>query len=277
MARVKWIKLFTDLFEDEKILMLSSLQKGESMIITWLKLLCLAGKINQNGAITYGNGKPYTSFLLSKVLQKPQEEVEEFLNIFEEYDMISRKDKVITISAWSKFQNVEALESIRKCRFKKEGEGRERKKEERRDIGISEDRIREREGEGEGEGEEKEKVLEKEKVPQPIAESKKATATTEQIKTLFPSIVIDTTPTHSIEDYSSALTEYNRSDFARKSFVTLSLLDRNLPRLSLGAYADYKKHNIDTSKMCIPQSYTKEEINSVFRDVRDIDVDNWDI
>ena len=144
---------------------------------------------------------------------------------------------------------------------------------ERRDIGI---RV-EREEREEKKKEKKEKVLEKEKATQPIAESKKATATTEQIKALFPSIVIDTTPTHSIEDYSSALTEYNRSDFARKSFVTLSLLDRNLPRLSLGAYADYKKHNIDTSKMCIPQSYTKEEINSVFRDVRYIDVDNWDI
>ncbi|MBO5774198.1 MAG: DnaD domain protein, partial [Clostridia bacterium] len=33
----------------------------------------------------------------------------------------------------------------------------------------------------------------------------------------------------------------------------------------------------DSKDMVIKQVYTKEEIDSVFRDVRDIDVDNWDI
>ena len=83
MARVKWIKLFTDLFEDEKILMLSSLQKGESMIITWLKLLCLAGKINQNGAIVNAKGEPYTINALVKILQKPRESLSRAITIFE--------------------------------------------------------------------------------------------------------------------------------------------------------------------------------------------------
>ena len=276
MARVKWIKLFTDLFEDEKILMLNALPGGESKIIIWLKLLCLAGKINDNGAITFDGSKPYTPEMLSKIFKKPLPAVINTLDVFEEYGMISRENGVIKISSWRKFQNVDALNSIRKNK-RKNGEGK--RKEERRDIEMREERKREgeEEGEGEGEGEKKEKVLEKESGTPGLSVKDKRPATPEEIRTLFPSLILDTTPTHTYLEYSSALSEYNRSDFAKKSFLTLSLLDRHLSRLRLGFYADYAKTLSDTSKMCMPQTYTKEEIDSVFRNVADIDVDNWDI
>ena len=259
MARVKWIKLFTDLFEDEKILMLNSLPGGESKIIIWLKLLCLAGKINDNGAITFDGSKPYTPEMLSKIFKKPLPAVINTLDVLEEYGMISRENGVIKISAWQDYQNIDTLNSIRKNK-RKNGEGK--RKEERRDI---------------EEAEEKEKVLEKESGMPGLSVKDKRPATQEEIRTLFPSLILDTTPTHTYLEYSSALSEYNRSDFAKKSFLTLSLLDRHLSRLRLGFYADYAKTLSDTSKMCMPQTYTKEEIDSVFRDVADIDVDNWDI
>lgn len=271
MARVKWIKLFTNFFEDEKILMLNSLPGGESKIIIWLKLLCLAGKSNDNGAITFDGSKPYTPEMLSKIFKKTLPAVINALDVLEEYGMISREDGVIKISAWQDYQNIDTLNSIRKNK-RKNGEGK--RKEERRDIEMREERIREGEEEGE---EEKEKVLEKESGTLGLSVKDKRPATQEEIRTLFPSLILDTTPTHTYLEYSSALSEYNRSDFAKKSFLTLSLLDRHLSRLRHGLYADYAKTLSDTSKMCMPQTYTKEEIDSVFRDVADIDVDNWDI
>lgn len=112
----------------------------------------------------------------------------------------------------------------------------------------------------------KEKVLEKESPP---------SAT--ELKELFD-IYFDTTPTFSMERYLQAKKEYDKSEFARKSFKSISILDRHLDRLIAGAYQDFHRspkrefiHDI------MPQTYTQEEIDSVFRDVRDIDIDNWDI
>lgn len=112
----------------------------------------------------------------------------------------------------------------------------------------------------------KEKVLEKESPP---------SAT--ELKELFD-IYFDTTPTFSMERYLQAKKEYDKSEFARKSFKSISILDRHLDRLIAGAYQDFHRspkrefiHDI------MPQTYTQEEINSVFRNVRDIDIDNWDI
>ena len=271
MARVKWIKLFTDLFEDEKIIMLSTRQNGESLILTWLKLLCLAGKINDGGAITIGEQKPYTAEMISSIFHKPLDETNSALDIFEEYDMISRKNGIVKILSWDRYQNVKSLKKIKEANANKQ---EEKRKEERRDIEIREERIREGEGEEEGE---KEKVSQKEKSAISTLPPQKATATESEVKTLFPSLIIDTTPAHTYSDYSSALYEYNRSEFARTSFKTLSLLDKHLLKITQGCYQDYKKSVMDSSKMFIPQTYTKEEIDSVFRDVKDIDIDNWDV
>ena len=49
MSDVKWIKICTDIFDDEKIILLETLPDSDSIIIIWFKLLCLAGKQNNKG------------------------------------------------------------------------------------------------------------------------------------------------------------------------------------------------------------------------------------
>lgn len=51
MADVKWIKITTDIFDDEKILLIESLPDSDSIIVIWFKLLCLAGKMNNSGVL----------------------------------------------------------------------------------------------------------------------------------------------------------------------------------------------------------------------------------
>ena len=46
MADVKWIKIATDIFDDEKILLIESLPDSYAIITAWFKLLCLAGKMD---------------------------------------------------------------------------------------------------------------------------------------------------------------------------------------------------------------------------------------
>ena len=49
MAEVKWIKIATDIFDDEKILLIESMPDSYAITTAWFKLLCLAGKQNNDG------------------------------------------------------------------------------------------------------------------------------------------------------------------------------------------------------------------------------------
>ena len=55
MADVKWIKITTDIFDDEKILLIESLPDAYAIITVWFKLLCLAGKMNNSGVVMMNN------------------------------------------------------------------------------------------------------------------------------------------------------------------------------------------------------------------------------
>ena len=64
MADVKWIKITTDIFDDEKILLIESLPESDSIIVVWFKLLCLAGKMNNSGVFMMNDSIAYTDEML---------------------------------------------------------------------------------------------------------------------------------------------------------------------------------------------------------------------
>ena len=46
MADIKWIKITTDMFDDEKIKVIEAMPDRDAILIIWIKLLTLAGKVN---------------------------------------------------------------------------------------------------------------------------------------------------------------------------------------------------------------------------------------
>ncbi|HFI0901946.1 TPA: phage replisome organizer N-terminal domain-containing protein, partial [Streptococcus suis] len=38
-SEIKWIKIVTDIFDDEKILLIESLPEADTIIVVWFKLL----------------------------------------------------------------------------------------------------------------------------------------------------------------------------------------------------------------------------------------------
>ena len=46
MNGVQWIKITTDIFDDEKIQLIESMPEGDTLIVIWFKILVLAGKQN---------------------------------------------------------------------------------------------------------------------------------------------------------------------------------------------------------------------------------------
>lgn len=109
MTDIKWIKIATDIFEDDKILMLETLENSESIILIWIKLLCLAGKNNNGGVFMLGK-KPYTTRTFATVFHMPEKLVKTALAEFEALDMIEMINGTVTIPKWDKHQSIDAYE-----------------------------------------------------------------------------------------------------------------------------------------------------------------------
>jgi predicted phage replisome organizer len=110
MAEVKWIKITTDIFDDEKILLIESLPEADSIIVVWFKLLCLAGKQNNCGVFMMGNSMPYTDSMLATIFRRKESTIKLALKTFQEFGMIEIIDGVITIPNWNKHQSLDSYE-----------------------------------------------------------------------------------------------------------------------------------------------------------------------
>lgn len=111
MADVKWIKITTDIFDDEKILLIESLPDAYSIIVVWFKLLCLAGKMNNSGVFMMNNQIAYTDKMLATIFRMKESTVQLALQTFEQFGMVEIIDGVITIPNWGKHQNLEQIEA----------------------------------------------------------------------------------------------------------------------------------------------------------------------
>lgn len=110
MADVKWIKIVTDIFDDEKILMIETLPSSDSIIVIWFKLLCLAGKMNNDGVMIMNNRITYTDEMLAAIFRRDVNTVRMAMQVFENYGMIEVINNVITIPNWNKHQTLDAYE-----------------------------------------------------------------------------------------------------------------------------------------------------------------------
>lgn len=110
MADVKWIKITTDVFDDEKILMIESMPSADSIIVIWFKLLAFAGKQNNDGVFLMSNRIAYTDEMLASIFRREINTVRLALKTFEEFGMIEIVDNVITIPNWNKHQTLDAYE-----------------------------------------------------------------------------------------------------------------------------------------------------------------------
>ena len=110
MADVKWIKITTDIFDDEKVLMIESMPSADSIIVIWFKLLTFAGKQNNDGVFLMSNRIAYTDEMLASIFRRDVNTIRLALKTFEQFGMIEIIDNVITIPNWNKHQTLDAYE-----------------------------------------------------------------------------------------------------------------------------------------------------------------------
>ena len=110
MAEIKWIKIVTDIFDDEKMLLIESLPSADSIIVIWFKLLCLAGKNNNSGVFLFNNSIPYTDEMLATIFRRDVNTVRLALKTFEEFGMVEIINGAVTIPNWDKHQSLDSYE-----------------------------------------------------------------------------------------------------------------------------------------------------------------------
>lgn len=128
MADVKWIKLCTDVFDDEKIQLIDGLPERDGILVIWFKLLCLAGKQNNGGVFMLNDKIAYTDEMLSTIFRRPLSTLRLALNTFESFGMVEIVNDTITIPNWNKHQSLDKLEQAKEKNRKRVAKHREKQK-----------------------------------------------------------------------------------------------------------------------------------------------------
>lgn len=114
MAKISWIKLSVNIFDDEKIKLIRKMPEGNSIILIWIQLLCMAGKTNDNGAVYMGQNMYYTDEMLATICDQPLNTIRLALETFRRFEMIEYSEEgLITIENWEKHQNTEGMERVK--------------------------------------------------------------------------------------------------------------------------------------------------------------------
>lgn len=129
MAEVKWIKITTSMFDDEKIDFIESLPEADAILVIWIKLLAQAGKCNSGGFIFITERVPYTEESLAHKFRRPLNVVKLALSTFVNLDMIQMDEAgFLKITNWEKHQNIEGLEKIKEQNRLRKQKQREKQK-----------------------------------------------------------------------------------------------------------------------------------------------------
>lgn len=129
MSEIKWIKITTDIFDDEKICLIDALPDPDAILVIWFKIIVLAGKLNKNGVLAISPNLVYTDEMLATRFKRPLNTVRMALGIFERFGMIEVIEGVITLPNWEKHQNIDGMEKIKEQTRKRVARHREKQKE----------------------------------------------------------------------------------------------------------------------------------------------------
>lgn len=158
MADVQWIKLYVNTFNiSRKLKQIEQMKGGDTILIIWVKLLCLAGSVNDGGMIYVTPDIPFTVEGLAEELRKPAKVVKNALDVLALYEQIVVDDAgFIKVSSWDKYQNVDRLDELREYNRLAQQRCREKKRAKAvndnvNDKSMTSQRSQETEEDGEGE------------------------------------------------------------------------------------------------------------------------------
>lgn len=129
MTGISWIKLSIGMFDSPKMRIIAAMPEGDAILLIWVRLLCLAGQVNDGGKIYLSENVPYTDEMLSTVFGKPVTIIRLAIETFRKFRMVEfLEDGTLSLCNWEKYQSEDKLaeireqtrERVRKCRERKQ-------------------------------------------------------------------------------------------------------------------------------------------------------------
>lgn len=132
MSMIKWIKISTNIFDDEKIKLIDGMPERDTILVVLFKIFVLAGKSNNSGELLFSNKIPYTDEMLSTIFDRPLNSVRLALSVLVQYEIIEllNKDeqKIYYLKNWSKYQNIDGMERVKELNRQRVENYREKQK-----------------------------------------------------------------------------------------------------------------------------------------------------
>jgi predicted phage replisome organizer len=126
---VFWIKLQTNAFDSETIMLLESMPEGDTILIIWFKMQILAGRCNAGGYLLLNGESPYSDEMLATVFRRSLNTVRLAISAFLKFKMVEIIDEAYFLLDWEKYQNVSGLEKIKEQTRKRVAKYRAKTKE----------------------------------------------------------------------------------------------------------------------------------------------------
>lgn len=102
-----FLKISNNIFNNSKIKFIENMEKGDTYLTLWFKLLVEASN-SKHGYLTVGNNIPHTVSTLSVALGRSPQLIKESLDLFLNLNMIEKEiDNSYKIRNWDKYQTEE--------------------------------------------------------------------------------------------------------------------------------------------------------------------------
>lgn len=129
MPDIKWIKITTEMFDDEKIRIIESMPEADTLIVLWIRFICMAGKTNDGGNIYLTPELPYTVEQLAAIFNRPLNTVKLALEVFSRLRMVTlHENGAIFLPAFEKHQNLLGMERVKENTRKRVAAFREKRR-----------------------------------------------------------------------------------------------------------------------------------------------------
>lgn len=114
MSEIRWVKLSTQMFDDEKIKAIRSMPSGNDICLIWIQLISIAGRVNDHGQIYISEDVPYTETTLANSMGHPVGTVRLAIQTFKKMGMLDiLSNDIIALVNWEKHQSIDRLEVIK--------------------------------------------------------------------------------------------------------------------------------------------------------------------
>lgn len=121
-----WVKQYVGFFDTEELKFIKEMANADTLISVWFELMDLAGKLGSSGRFLLHDAKPYTEDMFAASLKRSTPSIRQCLQTFVQFDMLTFEDGIYSVNGWSKMQDAQTLDAIRKGNC--ERKARERKR-----------------------------------------------------------------------------------------------------------------------------------------------------